>query len=462
MSCIKHINLRMVRVWMVSFFLTLGIMGVVVVTSHAQEQEVSQPAAADTVDDPAAVDTLAGEIEAEEAEVTTDEGTAVAAPTSSSSSNTTAAVAEVDQGPRIPAQAYKDFFYGVLLVLLVAIVVAIIGKVLSVYELTKKMNGRYNPLAGNNVQATLLLIALPIFLYGVYWSYVNHGAMAWRDAVTEHGQRIDTMFIITTVICTIVLVLMHILLFTFSYKYRMRFKRKAYFYPHNNTLEKIWTVIPAIVLTILVLFGFFTWRSITNVPEDLQKSAIQIEVLGEQFLWTVRYPGRDGEIGRRDYRLTTPLNSYGIDFNDPASLDDIMGSEIVIPVNRSVRFHILSKDILHSFYIPDFRVQINAVPGMTTYFQFTPTVTTQEMRDRMDDQNYDFVMLCNKICGTGHYNMQKRIRVVSDEEYEQWLSEQIYFFNEDIQKEFAERNAQKEAGLSLESAKEAQTAYTNL
>src|SRR5690606_3090245 len=351
---------------------------------------------------------------------------------------------------------------GVLLILLAAVIVGILGKVINIYQLTNKMSGKYNPLAANNFQAVLLLIALPIFLYGVYWSYVNHGGMAWRDAVTEHGQRIDTMFIITTVICTIVLVLMHILLFTFSDKYRMRFKRKAYFYPHNNTLEKIWTVIPAIVLTILVLFGFFTWRSITNVPEDLQKSAIQIEVLGEQFLWTVRYPGRDGEIGRQDYRLTTPLNSYGIDFNDPASLDDIMGSEIVIPVNRSVRFHILSKDILHSFYIPDIRVQINAVPGMTTYFQFTPTVTTQEMRDRMDHQNYDFAMLCNKSCGTGHYKMQKRIRVVSEEEYEQWLSEQIYFFNQDIQKEFAERNAQKEAGLSLESAKEAQTAYTNL
>src|SRR5690606_32548099 len=222
-------------------------------------------------------------------------------------------------------------------------------------------------------------------LYGVYWSYVNHGDMAWRDAVTEHGKRIDTMFIITTVIITIVLVLIHILLFTFSYIYRMKLNKRAYYYPHNNTIEMIWTVIPAVVLTILVLFGFFTWRSITNVPEDLQKSAIQIEVMGEQFAWTVRYPGRGGECGPRNYRMTTSLNPYGIDFNNPASFDDLLGGEIVIPVNQPVRFHIISKDILHSFFIPDFRVQINAVPGMTTYFQFTPTVTTQEMRDRMDD-----------------------------------------------------------------------------
>lgn len=351
--------------------------------------------------------------------------------------STVPAMAQTAEESGIPAQAYKNFFFGVLLILLSAVIVGILGKVINIYQLTSKMNGKFNPLAANNFQATLLLIALPIFLYGVYWSYVNHGDMAWRDAVTEHGKRIDTMFIITTVICTIVLVIMHILLFSFSYKYRMRMKRKAFFYPHNNTIEKIWTVIPAIVLTILVLFGFFTWRSITNVPEDLQKSAIQIEVLGEQFAWTVRYPGRDGEFGPRNYRLTTPLNPYGIDFNDPSSFDDLLGGEIVIPVNKPVRFHILSKDILHSFYIPDFRVQINAVPGMTTYFQFTPTTTTQEMRDKMDDQEYNFVMLCNKICGSSHFNMQKRVRVVTEEEYEAWLNEQTYFFNEDVQKEFA-------------------------
>lgn len=373
--------------------------------------------------------------------------------------STVPAVAQTAENSGIPAQAYKNFFFGVLLILLTAVIVGIIGKVINIYQLTSKMSGKFNPLAANNFQAVLLLIALPIFLYGVYWSYVNHGGMAWREAVTEHGKRIDTMFIITTIICTIVLVLMHILLFTFSYKYRMRLKGRAYFYPHNNAIEKVWTIIPAIVLTILVLFGFFTWRSITNVPEELQKSAIQIEVLGEQFAWTVRYPGRDGEFGPRNYRLTTPLNPYGIDFNDPSSFDDLLGGEIVIPVNQPVRFHILSKDILHSFYIPDFRVQINAVPGMTTYFQFTPTVTTQEMRDRMDDQEYNFVMLCNKICGSSHFNMQKRVRVVTEEEYQEWLNQQTYFFNEDVQKEFASRNQQE---VEKEVSASDLTAYNNL
>lgn len=269
------------------------------------------------------------------------------------------------------------------------------------------------------------------------------GSWAWRDAVTEHGKLIDNMFIITTVIITIVLVLTHLLLLTFPFIYRMRVKRQAYYYPHNNTIEKIWTIVPAVVLTVLVLFGFFTWRTITNVPEDLQKSALQVEVLGEQFLWSVRYPGADGQIGKRNYKMTTPTNPYGIDFNDKNSWDDIQGSDIVLPVNKSVRFHIISKDIIHSFFIPDFRVQINAVPGMTNYFQFTPTVTTAEMRERMNDPKYDYVMLCNKICGSGHYNMQKKVIVVTEKEYKEWLSTQNKYFNEDLQKEFAAKDSKE-------------------
>lgn len=366
----------------------------------------------------------------------------------SSSPTVTAAKAAVEEVKEVDPQVYKNMIYYILLFLIICTVVAVIGKVISIYELTTKMNGKYNKLAGNNFQATLLLVFLVVFLYGVYWSYANHGAMAWRDAATEHGAEIDTMFIITTIITTLVLVLTHILLFVFSFKYRMREDKRAYYYPHNNTIEKIWTIVPAIVLTILVIFGFLTWRSITNVPEDLQKSAIQVEVLGEQFQWNVRYAGADGVIGKRNYKLTTPTNPYGIDFKDKTSWDDIQGSDIVLPVGKSVRFHIVSKDIIHSFYIPDFRVQINAVPGMTNYFQFTPTVTTEEMREKMNDPKYDFVMLCAKICGSGHYNMQKKVVVVSEEEYKEWLTTQNKYFSEDLQKEYANTPATEEVNKS--------------
>lgn len=344
----------------------------------------------------------------------------------------------IEEGRHIDPQVYKNLLYYVLVFLAVCTAIAVIGKVLSIYDLTRKMNGKFNPFANNKLQGSLLIVFLIAFFSMLYYGYSVWGSWAWRSAVTEHGQKIDNMFIVTTVIITVVLVIIHLLLLSFPYIYRMRSKdSRAYFYPHNDTIEKIWTIIPAVVLTILVLFGFFTWRSITNVPEDLQKSALQIEVMGEQFQWQVRYPGTDGEFGKRNYKLTTATNSYGIDFNDKHAWDDVQASDIVIPVNRSVRFHIISKDIIHSFFIPDFRVQINAVPGMTNYFQFTPTMTTAEMREKMDDPSYNYIMLCNKICGAGHYNMQKNVIVVTEEEYKEWLSTQNKYFTEDLQKEFA-------------------------
>jgi len=349
----------------------------------------------------------------------------------------TTEVAKVEEVTTIDPQVYKNFFYYVLLFLVICTIIAVIGKIHSVYVLTRKMNGKYNPLANNNLQAGLLLVFLVVFLAGVYYSYDVWGSWAWKDAATEHGKDIDRMFIITLIITTAVLVLTHIVLLVFTYMYRASAKRQAYYYPHNDAIERIWTIVPAIVLTVLVLFGFFTWRSITNVPEELQKSAIQIEVMGEQFAWQVRYPGADGVFGKRNFKLTTPTNPYGLDFADKHSWDDLQGEYIVIPVNKSVRFHIISKDIIHSFYIPDFRVQINAVPGMTNYFQFTPTVTTEEMRDKLNDPNYDFLMICNKICGAGHWNMGKKVVVVTEAEYLEWLSTQKKFFTEDLQKEYA-------------------------
>ncbi|WP_240903062.1 cytochrome c oxidase subunit II [Sphingobacterium sp. SGG-5] len=408
------------------------------VMPHAIAQQDSTAAAEPQTE---AVDTVSSDDSASTVTDTAATAEAVTASPAAPTTVTTAAPA-AEEGTKIDPQVYKNFFYYVLFFLVICTVIAVIGKIHSLYVLTKKMNGKYNPLAGNTFQAVLLFLFLLFFLWGVYYSYTVWGSWAWREAATEHGKEVDKMFIITTVLITIVLVVMHILILTFTLIYRMRAQRKAYYYPHNDTLEKIWTIIPATVLTILVLFGFFSWRKITNVPEELQKSAIQIEVLGEQFKWSVRYAGTDGIIGKRNYKLTTATNPYGIDFNDKSSWDDIQGDDIVLPVGKSVRFHIISKDIIHSFYIPDFRVQMNAVPGMTNYFQFTPTVTTEEMRDRMNDPSYDFIMLCNKICGQGHFNMGKKVIVVSEAEYKDWLSKQSKYFTEDLQKEFAQNDTE--------------------
>jgi cytochrome c oxidase subunit 2 len=333
------------------------------------------------------------------------------------------------------SESYKSASYYVLMFLLFCIFIAIIGKILKVYELSREIQGVMPSLNGRRIQGVLLGIFLIFGIYGVYWSYSVQGPMSMHESASEHGLDIDFMFNTTLIITTIVFILTHIALFGFSFKYRGSENRKAYFYPHNNALERIWTIVPAIVLTVMVLLGFFTWRGITNISEEDQKKAINIEVTGEQFKWTLRYAGSDNQIGNRNYKLTTATNGLGIDFKDQKSWDDKLVGEIVIPVNKPVRININSKDVLHSFYLPDFRVQMNAVPGMPTTFQFTPRLTTAQMREKRNNPKYDYVLLCAKICGAGHYNMQAKVTVVSEAEYAAWLAKQPLYYNDDVKRE---------------------------
>ena len=333
------------------------------------------------------------------------------------------------------SEAYRSGYYYLLMFLLLCIFIAIIGKILKVYEISREMQGQKSRFDIRRINGVLLGIALIAGIYGVYWSYSVQGPMSMHESASVHGLDIDYMFNVTLILTTIVFILTHIALFGFSFKYRGSENRKAYFYPHNNSLERIWTIIPAIVLTVLVLLGFFTWRGITNVSLEDQKKAINIEVTGEQFKWSLRYSGADNQIGSRNYKLTTPTNGLGIDFKDQKSWDDKLVSEIVIPVNKPVRFTVGSKDVLHSFYLPDFRAQINAVPGMPTYFQFTPRLTTAEVRVERNNPEYNYVLLCAKVCGAGHYNMQVKVTVVSEAEYATWLAKQALYYNDDVKKE---------------------------
>lgn len=343
---------------------------------------------------------------------------------------------EIDMAP-----VYKSAAYYTLLFLLGCIFIAIIGKVLKLYELSRGMQGKEAQLNWNRIQAILFAITLVISLYGTYWTYDEYSATVTTEAATVHGAELDFMMWVTIIITTIVFVLTHIALFGFSYKYGASSTRKAYFYPHNNALERLWTIVPAVVLTILVILGFFTWRSITNIPESEQHKALQIEVVGEQFKWNIRYAGADNQLGQRNFKLTSATNGLGIDFTDTKSWDDKLSGEIVLPVNRSVRVQIGAKDVLHSFYIPHFRVQLNAVPGMPTYFQFTPRFTTAEMREKLNKPTFDYVLLCAKICGAGHYNMQTKVTVVSEKEYEEWLATQQLYYNDDVKREMQQAEA---------------------
>ncbi|WP_293312953.1 cytochrome c oxidase subunit II [Pedobacter sp. UBA5917] len=342
-----------------------------------------------------------------------------------------AAAPKVDMG-----EVYKSVIFYILVFLAACLFIAIIGKAIRVYELSREAQGKAVGINWNRIHASLFALFLVVGLYGVYWEYTVHGAMLLPDAASEHGKKIDEMFNLTLIITTIVFVVTHILLFGFSYIYKYSAKRKAYYYPHNNTIEKIWTIVPALVLTVLVLMGFLTWRSIFFKVEDPKNKPLQIEVTSEQFKWSIRYPGADGVVGNKNYKLTTATNPLGIDFKDLNSRDDEMADEMVIPVGKPVKLILTSKDVIHSFYMPHFRVQLNTVPGMRVYFEFTPTKTTAEMQQETNDPNFKYLFYCAKICGSGHYNMQKVVRVVSEAEYKTWIAEQKTYLNDDLRKQF--------------------------
>ncbi|HWW39924.1 cytochrome c oxidase subunit II [Pedobacter sp.] len=343
----------------------------------------------------------------------------------------TAAAKPVDMEP-----IYKSAIFYALLFLLLCLFIAIVGKALRVYELTREAQDKPMGINWNAINGSLFALFLIVGLYGVYWEYTVHGNMILPEAASEHGKKIDNMFNITLIITTIVFVLTHIFLFTFSYFYKHSGKRKAYYYPHNNTLEKIWTFIPALVLTVLVLMGFLTWRSIFYKVEDPNNKPINIEITSQQFAWTIRYAGKDGVVGRKNFKLITGVNGLGVDFKDKNAMDDLLADEMVIPVNKRVKLILTSKDVLHSFYMPNFRVQLNTVPGMASFFEFTPTITTAEMQVKTGDPSFKYLFYCSKICGSGHYNMQKTVRVVSQEEYNAWIAKQPTYLTNDLRKQF--------------------------
>jgi cytochrome c oxidase subunit 2 len=360
-------------------------------------------------------------------------GTSLFAQEAAAAGNAGAAAASktVDMGA-----VYKTVLFYALLFLLLCLFIAIVGKAIRVYELTREAQDKPEGINWNAVNGVLFALFLIVGLYGVYWEYTVHGKMILPEAASAHGKEIDKMFYITLVITTIMFVLTHIALFSFSFIYRYTKKRKAYFYPHNNALERVWTIIPALVLAVLVVMGFITWRSIFYKVVDPNNKPLSIEVTGQQFAWYFRYPGKDGVVGVKNYKMVSGLNNLGIDFKDKHSQDDQTADELVLPVNKPVRMIITSKDVIHGFYLPHFRVQLYANPGMVTYFEFTPTITTVDMQTKLNDPAFKYILECSQVCGSGHYNMQKAVRVVTQEEYDAWIAKQPTYINNDLRKQF--------------------------
>lgn len=311
------------------------------------------------------------------------------------------------------------FIVGIGVILLVVILFTIF-RILKLVSIARGSHKK-TVSSSNKINAILMMVFLIGSVILMVWYSISAYDRYTIPVASNHGVQIDRMFWITMIVTGIVFVLTNALLFYFSYKYRYQENRKALYYPDNSKLEVVWTIIPAIVLSILVFYGWKTWTEITEQAPD---NAEVIEILGYQFAWDVRYPGNDNRLGGYDYRLIDSQNLWGMDFTDKASFDDFSALEIHIPKGKPVLFQIRARDVLHSVYIPELRVKMDAVPGMPTRFWFVATKSTAEMKEELNNPDFEYNIFCAEVCGRGHFSMRKRIVVHEPEEYEAWKAEQ--------------------------------------
>ncbi len=341
-----------------------------------------------------------------------------------------------------------------LMIFIVLVLVGIaIWQMTKIFELTQ-LKTESGEIANDtdNKNNGYMLFAFLIFIYGItIFSFWKYSKFLLPEASSEHGGEYDYLMLVSFVIIFIVQTITQALLHYFGYKYRGKEGNKALFYADNDRLEFIWTIIPVIVLAGLILWGLYTWTNIMDVNDE--DDPLMVELYAQQFNWTARYGGEDNVLGKANVRMIDidRANVMGLDEGDSYAADDVIVKELHLPVGRKVNFKMRSQDVLHSAYMPHFRAQMNCVPGMTTEFSFTPIKTTEEIRrdpdvidkvkrtnairaqraakgeDNSDPWEYDYILLCNKICGKSHYNMQMRIIVETQEEYDAWMASQKTF-----------------------------------
>jgi cytochrome c oxidase subunit II len=306
------------------------------------------------------------------------------------------------------------------------ILLAIAFLLFRLQSLVSVLKGSYNVKvsSSNRINAVLFLFFFFVGVGLLVWFSSEASKFYLPKSASEHGIITDNLFWLITVIILFVFFVTNLLLFGFSFFYQYNPERKALFYPENHKLEIIWTVIPAIVLTVLVFMGWRTWTDITSpAPKD----AVTLEITGKQFNWIVRYPGKDSKLGTYNFKLIDATNEVGIDFADKSSLDDFLPREIHIPKGKPVLFKIRARDVLHSVFLPHFRQKMDAVPGMPTSFWFKPIYTTDEMKSITGNPDFKYELACTEVCGKGHFGMKFLLVVDEPEDFDKWYASQESF-----------------------------------
>jgi len=319
-----------------------------------------------------------------------------------------------------------------------------LNQLFRVFELSRDLRGEQlykTHDSDNRFNGRGMLLFMFCFFAFFLWQIDQYYYRILPKSASEHGYKIDALLNANYALVILVFFVVNGFLFFFAWKYHGTKDRKAEYILHNNKLEMLWTTVPAIALAFIIIFGLKYWNEIMKRNND--PNPLKIELYAKQFDWTARYAGKDDQFGIDDYMQINGSNPVGLDTNDTRCYDDILvKNEFHIPVNKEIVFSFRSRDIIHSAFMPHFRAQMNCVPGQITSFRFKPVITTAEMRKdphvkrNIDEINgirakkgedpieFDYLVLCNKICGASHYNMQMKIVVESEADYNAWLAKQ--------------------------------------
>lgn len=314
---------------------------------------------------------------------------------------------------------------GFISIFLTCLVFFIIYQIAKAAELAAILRGDEKSKAMNNrLMAWLLVI---FFVLGLYGIWMCHQAMIDKMlpvSASNHGVQYDSMLNITLLVTGVVFLITQAALFWFSFRYQSTPDRKTVFFAHNNRLEVIWTTIPAIAMALLVVVGLKNWNIMTG---EAPKDAMVVEIVGKQFNWIIRYPGKDGVLGKKDFRKINDVdNVLGMDWEDKHNMDDVVlqNGELHLIKGKPVKLIIGSRDVIHDVGLPHFRMKMDAVPGIITTMWFTPTVSTSEMKEITGNPDFVYEISCDQMCGKGHYAMRGTVIVHTQQEFDAWMAGQ--------------------------------------
>lgn len=318
---------------------------------------------------------------------------------------------------------------GLLTIALIILVFVIIYQIAKASEYATILRGEEKINA--RVNRTMAWLLVVFFFLGLYGIWLCHDALMDKMlpvSASNHGVEYDSMLLVTLIVTGIVFFLTQTILFWFAFRYQSTEKRSSFFYAHNNKLELIWTTIPAIAMACLVAVGLRNWGRMTGAAPS---NAAVVEVVGKQFNWIIRYPGKDGVLGKKDFRKINDANNVlGLDWTDKDNLDDVVAQngELHLVVNKPVSLVIGSRDVIHDVGLAHFRMKMDAVPGITTTMWFTPTITTAKMKEITGNKDFVYEISCDQMCGKGHYSMRGTIIVETQAEFDAWMAKQQTYY----------------------------------